>query len=516
MNTKKISLFKIVIGLFLFSFIIACNKDDSTDVLPEAQLREVVFDINNFIPQDASKNLFVSKDYGENDPLIPDCSDLEASYVIVKIGQTDYNLKLVTLNGKTETEVLKLTEGSYIINSFIVYAEDDTAIWASPFEESYYEKLWSLTGVKELPFEVKEFEKLKVNVDVLCYRPFDYEKFGFAWFAYSKIEIHTICFFGDICTKFYEEFHNDGPYFGQDSPGYDFPAIFEVVVKDEGGNTVNDLTLNSNLEWKGKGDPLCIEYPDAVGIDETFTFYIYLTLPNGDLELIHSEEFDDTAMSNDDNLEDDFGGTDGVFDFVVGNCSYDGNDASLELPAFIPLPETLDLTVRYPSVLNYIDLEISNVVGGQAFGELYNGLTIGAWCGDLFNNITIDQTYTADVYSSLDLGGMPVNYAAYGDVWNVLNWLINNHDLDALVTNNTYTSDNIQEGIWNLIHGLSNPDGGFMAFAGIDLTSGLTSVDSSITKFEPTVGDWAIVLLDPREAPGQTGIVQLMIVKVDP
>uniref|UniRef100_UPI0035654D3A hypothetical protein n=1 Tax=Lutibacter sp. TaxID=1925666 RepID=UPI0035654D3A len=78
------NLFKILLGLFLIGFAVSCNKDEATEIIPVQQLQDVVFDINNFIP-DASKSLFASKENGENDPAIPDCSDAEPDYVMLSI-----------------------------------------------------------------------------------------------------------------------------------------------------------------------------------------------------------------------------------------------------------------------------------------------------------------------------------------------------------------------------------------------------------------------------------------------
>lgn len=518
---KNLKLFKILTGLFLMVFIISCDKEEAVDA--SSELQDVVFDITNFIPNSVSgKGMLSSKD---EEVELPECSDKVADYVAAVIDGQSYTLKLVTLNEGMETEVVKLAPGPHTLDGFVVYDDNDTpgditddvAIYASPMNGSYYQNLWGLDGVSK-EFVVDAFQKRKISIDVLCYKPYAYESFGFAWFQYAKYQVKTICFFGDICTKFYEEFHREdekNPYFGQDYDGYDFAAIFEIVIHNEYGEVVNDQSINSNASWYGVGQPLCIEYPDQVGVQETFTFDIWLAMPDGSGKIVYTGSFDDTASSDAGNA-DGFGGADGIFDFVVGNCSYDGNDANMEIPAYIPLPETLDITVLAPTNNTYLDVTISNVIGGQAFNQLYNGLTIGAWCGDLFNAVIIGETYTADVYSSLDIEGMPANYATYGDAWNALNWLINNHDLNSVVESTSFSSEDIQNGIWNLIHGLSLVDNGFMAWAGIDLSSGLISVDPVITDFVPTVGDWAFVLLDPREALEQEDLVQLLIVQVDP
>ncbi|WP_299527148.1 hypothetical protein [uncultured Lutibacter sp.] len=490
------NLFKILLGLFLVTAAISCSKDDATAVVSESQ--DVVFDITNFVPQVAGKNVFAK----DNDEVkLPECSDAEASYVEIMIGTTPYTLQLVTLNDKTETEVIKLAPGDYDIKSFIVYDVNNIAIWASPTMGSYYQALWNLKGVNDLTFTVDKFEKRRIALDVLCYKPFDYEKFGFAWFAYAKIEIHTVCFFGDICTKFYEEFHKIGSaYNGQTYDGYDFPAIFEIVIKN-GDNVVNDPQMNSNVGWYGAGAPLCIEYPDYVGVDETFTFDILLTMPDGSSKLVYTGTFDDTdssAIGNDSG----FGGSDGIFDFVVGNCSYDGNDANMELPPYLPVPTSGKMTLsNFPNVNAYLDITFSDIVDPTF--EIFNGAILGGWCAAEHNTIFVGPTYDVDFYSSLELTIIP---SQYQDIeWGSLNWIMNNL---------TGTSLEIQEAIWQVVNSTdtdtANPEG-------LDPATNAFALEAlTHTDFIPTVGDYAIVICDAVEGSDANEDLQLLIVRVDP
>jgi len=516
----KNNLFKFFIGIFLVMAVVSCNKDDATEIIPQQQLVDVVFDINNFVPQDANKDVLFAKDNGDNDPLIPDCSDLEPSYVIININDVDYTLQLVTLNDKTETEVIKLLAGEYVIKSFIVYAADGTPVWASPFMDSYYQALWDLRGVNELPFTVEEFDKVKIELDVLCYRPYDYERFGFAWFAYSRIEIHTVCFYGDICTKFYDEFHNENsPYANQPYDGYDFPAIFYVWVKNEAGVIVNDYAPvdgvypNSNTDWLGIGSPLCIEYPDQVGVDEVFTFEIYLRMPNDTWELIHIGEFDDTAMSVAG--EEGFGGTDGVFDFVVGNCSYDGNDGDFELPAYLPIPISADMETSWgPQGFDIFEfyMEFSNYNPGPIPG-LFEETKYRTLCGEEEVPINVPGNYFVEFYSSLDYLDantlIPAPYNAYP--WGSMNYLSNNCGIvDGIPT--TYTWQEVQEAIWYLMDpaGTTNGVGNQLALDAI-----------ANSDFVPTVGDFACVLVVPFEIINGTrqaepDASQLLLMRIDP
>lgn len=506
---KKLDFLKIVVGLFLGIVMYSCNNDDATELLPDQQLVDVAFDINHFLPQNiAAKGLFAK----DNDVQgIPECSDLKPAYVIIDINGESHTLQLVTLNSKTETEVIKLMAGDYVINSFIVYAADETPIWASPLMGSYYQNLWGLRGVKELPFTVAEFNKVKVGLDVLCYKPFDYEKFGFAWFAYTKIEIHTVCFFGDVCTKFYEDFHKAGsPYFGQESNGYDFPAIFYVNIKNEAGDLVNDHVAvngvypNSNLSWFGAGSPLCIEYPDVVGIEETFTYEIMLAMPNGEWKLVHSGTFDDTATSVAG--ENGFGGTDGVFDFVVGNCSYEGNDGDFELPAYLPIPKSANMATSFgPNGYDIYEfyMTFSNYNPAPIPG-LFEETTYRTLCGEEDVDIVVPGNYHAEFYSSLDYLStnslIPSPYKAYP--WGSMNYFANNCE--------GYTWVQRQQAIWYIM----NPTG---TTKGVN--NQLAQDSMAHPNFVPSVGDFACVLVIPfdvttRQAIGKAH--QLLLMRIDP
>lgn len=488
-------------------FAVSCDNNDAVLDDSTVALVDVSFDLNNYIPV-ASKGL--SSKPGADDQTIPECSDLTASYVVADIDGTMYTLKLVTLNGGMETEVIKMLPDTYDLNSFVVYNDngtpadtsDDIPIYASPIMGSYYQALWTLEGVAK-EFTVAAFTKSKITIDVLCYKPYQYEEFGFAWFQYAKYQVKTICFFGDICTKFFEEFHYEGsPYYGGPFDGYDFAAIFEIVIKDSDGNVVNDLDKNSNLEWFGTGDALCVEYPDLVGVDEAFTFEILLAMPDGTYALVHTGNFTDANWSGAEG-EDNFGGTDGVFDFVVGNCSYDGNNANIELPAWIPIPTgMINFTLSNPLAGTGASF-FSNVVFNDLNQDSANtGATVGEWTeGDIYASFCADPNvsintgpYDGYAFSSLNVPGLPLSYQ--GLPWGKLNWIANNIG--------SYSAADIQDAIWNTIG--TNP--------GVGANNALAIAASTQGSFVPTVGDWAIVVLD-AEALGSEDL-QLIVVRVDP
>ncbi len=480
---KKITLGTIM--MFLLIFTTSCNKDDVT---LQDQLASVSFDISNF--NNAKNKSDLKK--GQDDYELPKCVEGTASYVEMTINGKEYTLKVLSnLGNGTETEVVKLPEGKYSIGEFAVFTADNTPLWAAVTNGSYYDEMFNLKSVA-LDFTIESFKKQKVEIDVLCYQPFDYQKFGFDWFQFAKIEVKTVCFFGDVCTKFFEDFHTrDGsPYVGQEYDGYDFAAIFDVNIYDGQKNLVNSA---SNLSWKGVGQPLCIEYPDAVGVDETFTFEILLYMPYGTTELIYEGSFTDKQWAEEGNAEG-FGGADGVFDFVVGNCSYDGNDADEELPAYIPVPKSVSYKVSnvWGNGETYLNIEFKEISPIGVY-EIEKGEIYQSFCGDKLNYITPGTWYSgASVYSSLDVANLPTSYTNYE--WGALNWLVNNM--------NNYTDKQRQNAIWNIIHNKTLEDGGLSALA-------LTHPN-----FKPTVGDYAIVLFDANAGNGDD--IQLQIVRIDP
>tara|TARA_R110001583_G_scaffold39765_3_gene127423 strand:- start:692 stop:2311 length:1620 start_codon:yes stop_codon:yes gene_type:complete len=538
---KNLHLFKIALGLFLAMFITSCNNDESPLVLTDQQaVQEVVFDINNFLlDQVSSKELFSAKDNGEISPYddsVPTCIDLDPSYVDVTIMGPDqavtlYTLKLVTLNNKTETEALKLPSGGYFVTEFIVKAADGTVLWAAPMIGSYYQVLWELKGLN-LRFDVPVFDKLRVDIDVLCYRPYDYENFGFVWFKYAVTEIHTVCFYGDICTKFFDEWHvrNEGnPYFDQKFDGYDFPAIFSVKVFYKGSNVpLNDLNINSNADWNGIGAPLCIEYPDQVDIKgEIFTYEIWLAMADGTDMLIYVGEFTDTAMAEIGN-PDAFGGTDGVFDFTVGNCSYDGNDANLELLPWIPIPETADMDAKVAFNEIYLiqaKFREGTVLPAEIPGIIEEEIWYNTLCAEEFITIPLPAAYEVEFFSTLnrELPGsnFPAAYLNYP--WGSINYLANNCEAYVALYGWTY----VQQALWYVIS--PNPSGTAPQPASqLGVNNQLAQEAMANPGFIPTVGDYACVLIHPLakiDVVGKSGTeaklnspegFQLLILRVDP
>ena len=298
-----------LVALALVIAFTSCEKQSTSDAL-----QEVSFNVNNVT------NL-LKKSVGPQDEEIPTCVDSLPSYVIARINGNDYRLNVLTgLDDGTETQVIKLMVGTYTLESFKVYAQGGTMIWATPTDNSYYANLWSLQGVS-MDFDVTAFTKNKVNIDVLCWKEHLYKNFGFNWFDFQKVEIKSICFFGDICTPNYQEW---------EMSQYDFVANYRVVIMDD------DMVIadESTYDWKYIDKPLCVEYPDfGDRTNETYDVYLHVDTPDGDMITTMTLNADTGVLSYngydvstiDINGDEDM---DGIFDFVFfegDNCNYTGN-----------------------------------------------------------------------------------------------------------------------------------------------------------------------------------------------
>ena len=393
---KRLATF--LVALLLVVEFSSCEKQSN-------DLQSVSFNIQNVTNS-------LKKATGPQDDRIPVCIDEEPSYVIAKIGDNEYKLNVLTgLNDGTETQVLKLDAGTYTLSSFKVYALDndgddnDELIWATPESGSYYANLFGIQGVG-VDFIVAPFEKSKFNIDVLCWQTYSYKDFGFNWFDYNKVEIKTLCFFGDVCVEEHELWHSTGSYYQQSNyEGYDFPAIFEVFITNEAGDIINDLTLNSNMLhpdgtiWQGVGSPLCIEYPDYDGIIDNYEFTINLILPNGDsYPIIEGQPF--TAEQD----PMDITGDDGVYDFAVGALCEGYTPPPFGDDPPPPSPESGCETAfaKFNNVAtNDSSLEIGYVFTDKIKSnpEFYPTLDIGTrwgWAG----NLKDDGTFVYDIWAA--------------------------------------------------------------------------------------------------------------------
>ncbi len=140
------------------------------------------------------------------------------------------------------TQALKLPVGTYTIEKFIlfddvnnnnIYDAGDVIVFGTPMIGSDYEEYvqWPL----EFDFDVLEFQKIEIPIEVLCFIPADCIPFGYFWFNITEIVIREQCFFGDICLKHLEDY--DGSLYEGQLNGLqiDMPAIFKLKLTYEDG-----------------------------------------------------------------------------------------------------------------------------------------------------------------------------------------------------------------------------------------------------------------------------------------
>lgn len=290
---KFLFLFLMVGALFLTS----CGADTETKASDEGV---VVFKIANLMDDDKSNKSFAKSSV---QTILPNCSDKRAKRVKAVIDGKEYSIRIV--DGQTlETNELKLPAGNYTVSSFGVFDANDVAIYAQPAAGSTYATLFNIPT--QFSFVVKPFQKVKTDVNVICYEAPRFQEFGFEWFQFVKHEVKEKCFYVNLCRENFEEWHAEGsPYFGQEYDGRYFSGIIEVTIKGDGWSSTE-----TNAEYFGNGKPLCVPYIDKIGSEDAYSYEINLLLPDGGKALIHAGAFADSTKK--------FGGVDGVLDLRVG------------------------------------------------------------------------------------------------------------------------------------------------------------------------------------------------------
>lgn len=306
-----------LIGVIFLSVLLLtnCKKDDK---VADNGLGEVVFSPNQ------TSNFEKS---AENN------CELEVSYAMVVVNEMTYNLPVFYIDGMLTTQAIKLNAGDYILEEFILMndnetpeiLDDDIVVMSSVNEEGEFESYVDMT----LPYEftVEAFLKVDLHVEVICYYPEYYDWYGFEFFTVWVTNIHEWYFFGDLCLEYPDLY--EGSLYELQTEGLqaDVPAIFEIEV----WRNEEYLGTFSNESYLGEEMPLKVIYADRVGIEDNYEFKLYVLVNVGegfDYEYFYTWAFTDLA-------ELDMG-EDGVTDFVIGDCVYDGID--LVLPPWMDYP----------------------------------------------------------------------------------------------------------------------------------------------------------------------------------
>ena len=462
----------------------------------------VYFDIAS-IGQKAAIDIKKDGTVGTQDPkLYPECTTAAASSVVATIDGVEYTINM-TLLPNSQTEVIQLNADALnVLTDFVVLDENNDTIYSMPLAGSDEADplKGNLTSVP-MDLDLGAFTKSKIEVDVVCWHPYSHMNLTWAWFEIDYHQLKTICFFGDICTKHFEIFHEEGsPYFGQQYDGYDFAAIFDVLVTNA---TTGETWVGSNLSYQGLGSALCVTYRDDLQVDEDFWVTIFLHMPTGAPVQIYHEELVDGMFSENGN-PNGFGGADGVFTFAVGNCETGNNnntDADLELPPYVHIPSVVTMKLSDGNFGNHHSYWTAEFTypGAISYDDIPNGVEIVAFCGDKFTTIGNGTYPNTKLYSSLDPDSFKDLDGDWGDFeWGAINWMANNFTVLPINTS-LAQAKSVQNSIWHFTNGITANTWALEAGNHLD--------------YKVPVGGWAVVLCD---APAYGIDKQLILVRVDP
>lgn len=415
------------------------------------------------------------------------------------------------LNGTMYTNTLSFAPGKYNVTAFVLMnngpdylseTEDDVTVYATPAGGSEYSQL--ISNPLPMKFEVGAFMKNEVNLEVLCFKEVDYDKFGYSWFAVDYVIVDNsddLVFFGDFCTKYYKDYEANEYYAGQTGDlNHDMVAIFEIEVSKNG----NVIGTYNNQAWFGEGLPLVVPNPDDASIpNEEFKYKLSILVKSGS-GFEYKEFYTWTVI---DNAPLPNMGDDGVMAFVLGTCT---PGADLVLPPYMNLPETATMTTisNVPgSFGTYFDINLSDIGDGY---DIQNG-DYGVYCGDKTTSIYLNQAYNMNVFSSLYLNLIPDAFNLQKDVLDNINWLGNN-----LYRYEGHTWRDVQNAVWMLLGQITETqNGGVLKPTPIAIKMKNDALAYG-NDYYPPVGGYAAVLFISPNATSTYKDLQLLFTLVDP
>ncbi len=477
----------------------------------------------------------------KTDPYNCDNQDPDYAEIILQ-GGTDQNpvgepftkvAPVFFVDGVMFTQAIKLEPGEYTVRNFLLYAEvdggDDELVNAVPEFDSEFGALVA----NPLPhtFLVSAFVKTEVLLGVLCFEETVYQQFGFAWFRVAETKGYQKWFFGDFCTKFYKDYA--GSLYGDD-PKVDMPAIFRIDLyyddNNNGGFEEDELvnSFSNEVDYMNTGAPVAVNYLDPLNDGDLYELRVHIYVKTGDDQSGQSQflfkEFGSwffmdngfELYTNPELTEGEFdAGTDGVYDFVLGNCTVDAADFAFA--PYMNLPETASLTVGTqfapgPQGGAYLDIKL---MGFNTGFDVETNLWYGSYCFDQTIDITGGATYDVTVFSSLNKQLLPE--VIREKRWAEVNWLANHlEDFPG------YTWKDLQQAIWELEddnYQYSNNNGSGFNANGAMVNDMVAKAKLNGSGYVPMPGGWAAVtfiktldLINELEVPS----IQTVFIIVDP
>lgn len=444
--------------LIILAVMLVASCTPELPPLPKDELMEVTFTS--------------STDLGfKGDPFNCDNPEPDYAEIIIQAGTPDQPVgdpftktaPVFYVDGVMFTQAIKLEPGEYTVLNFLLYADaeedgdEDLLVNAVPESDSEFGAL--VANPLPVTFLVSAFVKTEVQVGVLCFEPSTYLQFGFAWFRVDETIGRQRWFFGDFCTKFYKDYA--GSLYGDD-PKVDMPAIFSLALYfDDNRNgqfEPDELVSHTSNEtdYMTTGAPMAVHYLDPEGAGDLFELKVSIYVKTGDDAhgnpqfeyryfgswFFMDDQFD--MYTNADLTEGQFdAGTDGVYDFVLGNCTVDAADFAFA--PYMNLPDQVSMYVGNTFAPGdeggaYLDIFLSGFNSGF---DITPDTWYGSYCFDREIDISGGQTYEVNVYSSLNRFRLPE--IIRNENWDQVNWLVNHlEDFPG------YTWADLQQALWEL------------------------------------------------------------------
>ena len=215
---RKNLLFRILLIAVPFAMLFSCTKKDDMGV-DQIQKVDLVFQANLTKPVLKAANL----PYDEMLAAL-NCDWADYGTVHVRIatsdqlpdGGTDYYLGYTQVGDGIASDLVQLTPGTYYLTRFeIVEKIDENADWseanskillATPMNNSAFQDY--VTDVLPLSFDINNYEKNRLVLDVLCFNQQIAPAFGFEWFDYNIVEGDEICVFINCINEYDREFYH--------------------------------------------------------------------------------------------------------------------------------------------------------------------------------------------------------------------------------------------------------------------------------------------------------------------
>ena len=370
------------------------------------------------------------------------CDNAEADYALVTIEGVTYYPATFYVNGVLYTQAIKLAPGDYDLQEFILMNNagtpnddaDDFIVNAAPHADSPFGDI--VSRPLDFTFNVQAFTKSEIVVEVVCYEEAKHQDFGFVWFRVNETRMRQIFFFGDFCDEYFEDYA--GTFYG-DYPKVDMPAIFEIELwKDLDLDGVYETLIGTYNNLAGYVPatattdasvlPLALPYLDRTWTEDRYELKVSIYQMVGVDPVTMEQVFDFEHYTNwyfSDNgailyttpgyLTDPAetpsfdDGTDGVYDFVVGFCTFVENDVVIPDPDY-PTLEGCETAFAYSEDLGTCFLQLgfhrwgwninlTGFSGDQFVTPIYAAagqcdITKGTWVGNLTVDFNDDNTLT--------------------------------------------------------------------------------------------------------------------------